>query len=164
MSLSSSSTAIEVFTEFLIIMQVQFKEVLVGDEYRTAQNKKAKDKRDKDRTAQGKMANSKIPTTKAKQRPPFSNWCSPSSDISQITAPKSRPTDGLLNSPNATDRNVEDEFLPIEELLKRPTEVLDLTGEDPSLGQPESPRQPPMADTDGHLQGTTNIFHNSSVF
>ncbi|KAK4149741.1 hypothetical protein C8A00DRAFT_37655 [Chaetomidium leptoderma] len=130
-------------------MELQFKQVFVGKQYQAAQDKKA---RDKDRKAQGKMANNKFLTTETSQYPPISNRRSPLSDISHIPTPESRSTDCLLDSPKATDRDVDDEFLPIQRLLERPIEVLDLTGEDLPPGQPESPRQQPMAETDGHLQ------------
>ncbi len=125
-------------------MELQFKQVFVGNEYQAAQDKKAKDK---DKKAQGKKAN-KFPTTETSQHPSLSNRRSPLSDISHIL------TDGLLGSPKATDRDVDDEFPPIQRLLERPIEVLDLTGEDPPPGQPESPRQQRIAETDGCLQGT----------
>ncbi|KAL2017180.1 hypothetical protein VTK56DRAFT_2500 [Thermocarpiscus australiensis] len=60
-----------------------------------------------------------------------------------------------------TDQDVDDKFPQIERLLGRPTEVLDLTEEDPPLGQPESPRQQPMAETDGHLQD--NLFSDNQT-
>ncbi len=129
-------------------MGLQFKHVFVGEQYQAAQDKKA---RDKDRKAQGKMANNKFPTTESSQQPSLS-------DISHIPTPESRLTDGLLDSPKATDRDVDDEFPPIQRLLERPVEVLDLTGEDPLPGQLKSPQQQPIVETDCHLQGTADIL------
>jgi hypothetical protein len=113
MLLSSPSTAIEVPTRFLIIKELQFKQVFVGKEYQAAQDK---------------MADNKFSITKTN---------SPLSDISQIPAPESRPTDGLRNSLKVTEWDVDDEFPPIQVLLVRLTKVIDLTGENPPLGQPE---------------------------
>ena len=75
-----------------------------------------------------------------------------------MPAPESGPADGLLNNPNAIDRNADDEFPPIEKLLDHPIEVLDLTEENPPLGQSESPCQQPMAKTNGHSQSTADIL------
>ena len=95
------------------------------------------------------MADNKFSITKT--NPPLS-------DISQIPTPESRPTDGLRNSLKVTEWDVDDEFPPIQVLLVRYTEVIDLTGEDPPLGQPESPCQQLMAETGGHSQGTADIL------
>ncbi len=57
-----------------------------------------------------------------------------------------------------TDWEADDEFPPIQVLLVRLTEVIDFTGEDPPLGQPESPCQQLMAETGGHSQGTADIL------
>ena len=104
------------------------------------------------------MANNKFPTYEISQDPSLSNRRSPLSGISYIPTPESQPADGLLDSPKGTDWDDDDEFPPIQRLLERPIEVLDLTGEDPPPGQLESPCQQAMAGADGHLQGTADIL------
>ena len=95
-------------------------------------------------------------------------WNQPKADIPQLVycwLSNERNGRWIMILDSADDRNVfcssddvDDEFPPIHMLLGRLTQVIDLTGEDPLLGQPESLCQQLMAETGGHFQGIADIL------